>query len=90
MCSILNLIVHSVILEKKYDYQNRLFALCESCYWTATIFVKIESYQCPVCQSMDVSLIPLSCEEKYEYSLEPKHGLQVSFSILDRKSRNRS
>jgi hypothetical protein len=37
---------------------------------------------------MDVALIPLSSEEKYEYSLEPKLGLQVSFSILDRKSAN--
>jgi hypothetical protein len=82
--------VDTVILEKKYDYQNRQFALCESCYWTATIFVKIESYHCPVCQSKDVALIPLSSEEKYEYSLEPRQGLQVSFSILDRKLPNSS
>ena len=79
-----------VILERKYDYQNRLFALCESCYWTATIFLKIEGYHCPVCQSKDVALIPLSSEEKYEYSLEPRQGLQVSFSILDRKLPNSS
>lgn len=81
--------VYTVILEKKYD-QNRLFALCESCYWTATIFVKVESYHCPVCQSKDVALIPLGSEEKYEYSLEPRQGLQVSFSILDRKLPNSS
>ena len=78
--------VPTVILEKKFDYSNRLFALCESCYWTATMFLKVESYHCPVCQSMDVALILLSSEEKYEYSLEPEQGLQVSFSILDRKS----
>jgi hypothetical protein len=82
--------VHTVILEKKYDYQNRLFALCESCYWTATIFVKIENYHCPLCQSKDVALIPLSSEEKYEYSLEPEQGLQISFSIFDRKLPNSS
>ena len=82
MYSILNLIVNSVILEKKYDYKNRLFALCESCYWTATIFMKIEIYHCPVCQSKDVALIPLCRDEKYEYSLASDHGLQVKFSLL--------
>ena len=75
--------MHTVILEKKYDYQNRLFALCESCYWTATVFVKIESYHCPLCQSRDVALIPLSSEEKYEYSLEPRNGMQIKFSLLN-------
>ena len=74
--------VHTAILEKKYDYSNRLFALCESCYWTATIFTKIETYHCPVCQSKDVALIPLASDEKYEYSLAPDHGLQLKFSLL--------
>ena len=74
--------VHTVLLEKKYDYSNRLFALCESCYWTATIFIKIETYHCPVCQSKDVALIPLGSDEKYEYSLESDHGLQLKFSLL--------
>ena len=74
--------VHTVLLEKKYDYSNRLFALCESCYWTATIFIKIETYHCPVCQSKDVALIPLGSDEKYEYYLESDHGLQLKFSLL--------
>ena len=75
--------VHTVILEKKYDYSNRLFALCESCYWTATIFTKIETYHCPVCQSKEVALIPLGSDEKYEYSLTPDRGVQVKFSLLN-------
>jgi len=61
--------VHTVILEKKYDYTNRLFALCESCYWTATILTKIENHQCPVCYSKEIALIPLGRDEKYEYSV---------------------
>ena len=81
MYSTNNLVVHTVILEKKYDYQNRLFALCESCYWTATIFMKIEGYQCPLCQSKDIALIPLNRDEKYEYQFEPKQGLHIKFSI---------
>ena len=70
-----------VILERKYDYNKRLFALCESCYWTATIFMKIESYQCPVCCDDNVALIPLNLEEKYEYQFKPKQGLDIKFSI---------
>jgi len=79
--------VHTVILEKKYNYQNRLFALCESCYWTATIFTKIENYQCPVCKTKDIALIPLNRDEKYEYKFKPKQGLDIKFSI-DEKTRN--
>ena len=81
MYSIINLDLSTVILEKKFDYQNRLFALCESCYWTATFFTKIERYECPVCQSKDIALIPLNRDEKYDYNYELKRGLQINFSI---------
>ena len=81
MYSIINLGMSTVILEKKFDYQNRLFALCESCYWTATFFTKIESYECPVCQSRDIALIPLNRDEKCDYKYELKRGLQINFSI---------
>jgi len=74
----------TVFLEKKFDYQNRLFALCESCYWTATFFTKIESYECPVCQSRDIALIPLNRDEKYDYKYELKRGLEINFSIMKR------
>ena len=81
-----------VILERKYDYDNRLFALCESCYWTATIFTKIENiftkienYECPVCRDDNVALIPLNLDEKYEYQFKPKQGLDIKFSIDDRQ-----
>ena len=76
-----------VILERKYDYDKRLFALCQSCYWTATIFMKIESYQCPVCRDDNVALIPLNLEEKYEYQFKLKQGLDIKFSI-DGKTTN--
>jgi hypothetical protein len=73
--------MYQVILENKYDYNNRSFALCESCYWTATIFTRIESYNCPVCRGEYVELIPLNLDEKYEYQLEPDKGLEIKFSI---------
>ena len=70
-----------LILERKYDYGNRLFALCESCYWTATIFTKIESYECPGCRAGNVALIQLSLDEKYEFQFKPEQGLDIKFSI---------
>lgn len=73
--------MYTVLLERGYDSKNRIFALCEKCYWIATILKKVESFQCPVCRGDEVALIPL-CNEKYEYSLEPGQGLQIKFSPL--------
>jgi len=75
--------MYELILHKRYDYQNRVFALCESCYWTATFFMKIERFQCPICLSKDVALIPLNLDEKYEFDFERKRGLQIKFSVLN-------
>jgi len=75
--------MYELILDKGYDYQNRAFALCESCYWTATFFMKIEGFQCPICLSKDVAFIPLNLDEKYEFDFERKRGLQIKFSILN-------
>jgi hypothetical protein len=72
--------MYTVVLGRKSDSRSRIFALCEKCYWTATILKKVESFQCPVCLGKEVALIPLSKDEKYEYSLEPRQGLQIKFS----------
>jgi hypothetical protein len=63
-----------------YNYDNRFFALCHSCSWAATIFAKIENYECPYCPGKDVELIPLNSDEKYEYILESDKGLEIRFS----------
>jgi len=76
--------MYTVILAKGSNYRNRLFALCENCYWTATILKKVKGYQCPFCHSDKVALIPLGNDERYEYSLEPKQGIQIKFSVLSR------
>jgi len=61
-----------------------LFALCEKCYWTATILREIQTCVCAVCHSNKVALIPLGYDEMYEYSLDPKQGLEIKFSIMSR------
>jgi hypothetical protein len=66
--------------HKVYDYDYRLFAFCQSCYWTATLFAKVESYECPFCPGKNVELTPLDMNEEYEYQLEPNKGLEIKFS----------
>lgn len=63
-----------------YNYNNRSFALCHSCNWAATIFAKIENYECPFCPAEIAELIPLNSDEKYEYILESDKGLVIKFS----------
>jgi hypothetical protein len=64
--------MYELILKERHYYKTRLFALCESCYWTATILMKLISYQCPICLSKYVALMPLilSPAQAKEYSLD--------------------
>ena len=82
ICPFLNSGMYTLVVARRYDSKKRFFGLCESCYWTATILKEIETCQCPVCLGYNVALIPLSNDEKYEYSLEPVQGLQIKFSPL--------
>jgi hypothetical protein len=73
--------MHSVIQEK-YDNSNRHFAICESCYWTATIFETNSQnrYSCPACPNKNLALIPLAKNEQYFYEMDSKRGLNIEFS----------
>ena len=71
----------SLILNNKYNYYNCSFAFCKSCYWTATVFTRIENYECPACSGGDVDLMPLNLDEKYEFNFDPNKGLEIKFSI---------
>ncbi len=79
-----------------YRYQ-RQFALCESCFWSATsLYNPIKEKQnseittstdnltevCPMCNKDSVVLIPLQENEAYQMSLGDKRGLEIQFSLL--------
>lgn len=79
-----------------YRYQ-RQFALCESCFWSATsLYNPIKEKQnseittsidnltevCPICNKDSVVLIPLQENEAYQMSLGDKRGLEIEFSLL--------
>ena len=62
-------------------YTHRQFALCESCFWSATIFnstqknVRMINY-CPVCSNNNISLIPLA-NDVYDINIRSKGGLEL-------------
>ncbi len=56
------------------------FALCESCFWSATILKMKEPIACPTCPDSSVSLIPLAADEQYRIDLGSNAGLELSFS----------
>lgn len=74
--------MNSVIQEEKYDYSNRHFAICESCYWTATIFEmnSQNKHSCPACPNKLLALIPLCKNEQYFYEIDSKRGLDIEFT----------
>jgi hypothetical protein len=73
-----------------YEYE-RQFAICELCFWCATIFQKIDIHGsnnnslqqrqiCPICKNKSISLIPLAKDEGYTIAMEGKRGLEMMFS----------
>ena len=71
-----------------YEYECQ-FAICESCFWCATIFHKAavkqdhEEYAietsnnlqiCPACKNKSISLTPLAKDEIYGIAMEGKRG----------------
>jgi hypothetical protein len=79
------------------EYQ-REFAICESCFWCATIFHKADSSSnnndslqhqqqqiCPLCKNKGISLIPLAKDEGYMIAMEGKRGLEMEFSRHSRR-----
>jgi hypothetical protein len=89
-------IVSSIPLYKN----ERKFALCESCFWAATILYNSTNNNhndgatdkyilqvCPVCKNDTMSLIPLEKEEAYQISLGSKRGLEIQFSLLKHQKR---
>ena len=73
-------------IEYKYT-DNCHFVLCESCFWSATIFKSVtqehKTNACPICfNDNSIMLIPLTRDEVYELSVRSKDGLEMKFSKL--------
>jgi hypothetical protein len=74
----------SPLVKSSYT-ADRQFALCESCFWSATILRSRERNvhiinSCPICSSDSISLIPLTNDDVYELRFRSKGGLEIKFS----------
>ena len=54
------------------------FALCGSCFWSATTLKMAEDFVCPTCADSNVSFIPLSINESSWLSMSGKSWLEAS------------
>ena len=62
---------------------DRQFALCESCFWSATILRSgernVHITACSVCSSDNISVIPITSDDVYELDVGSKGGLEIEF-----------
>ena len=77
--------------EPLYEYE-RQFAICESCFWCATVFQKadnnssmnnngsLQQQTCPLCKNKSISLITLAKDEGGTIAMEGRRGLEIEFS----------
>ena len=75
--------------NNKYYTDNYHFALCQLCFWSATIFKSdLQDHKtntCPICfNDNSISLIPLTRDEVNELSVRSKGGLEIKFSKMAR------
>ena len=84
----------SPITTKPLYQHERQFAICESCFWCATVFQRLDTSSnnnnsnsieqqqkiCPLCKNKSISLVPLAKDEVYTIAMEGKRGLEIEFS----------
>lgn len=73
--------MHTLMEKSQLDNSAaKHFALCESCFWSATVLRMEKRVICPTCTDSDISLIPLAIVEQYKIKLGSSAGLELSFS----------
>ncbi len=70
------------------EYAVRSFSLCESCFWSATVFGdRVSVGSCPLCSGNRISIIPLTHDEEYRLRLISSSNLEMSFSKIKKVAR---
>jgi len=62
------------------------FLMCNACFWCASIYSSIYSnsnnisiIRCPLCYESDLELMPISKDESFRISYNPKTGVVLEF-----------
>jgi len=71
----------TIVEKREAQSTHRYFAICDHCYWCASIlssFLAADFENCPAC-SKTLSLIPLSPDETYKLDFNSR-GIEMTFA----------
>lgn len=75
------------LVELKKKERHAVFAICEYCFWTASIIdERYDPASCPFCPEKKLEFIPIAASESYRYSLSEKGNVEMCFSSLKVRS----
>jgi hypothetical protein len=74
----------TIIKEGARRYGNRIskqvnFALCGSCFWSASLLDARGFEMCPSCKSEELDSMPVAGNEMYSFDYDTKRGIVVDF-----------
>jgi hypothetical protein len=69
--------------ETQNQGQGLLFALCQSCYWTASLLGYPKSLfdKCPACSEEYLEFFPLANNESYRVQITADRGVEFHFGL---------
>jgi hypothetical protein len=78
---------------KNPKVNERVFLLCDQCFWTVTYLDKTciqellgKNSRCPLCNQDQLSSFPVMPNDSLTYSYSKKRGIELNFGIRKRKS----
>lgn len=74
-----------------YYNNERIFILCETCYWCATYFHKsrLPRRTCPQCLATELSSFPILPDETFRFDYNAKQGVALEFNRRMKSSKNK-
>ena len=72
---------------KNLKINERIFLLCDQCFWTVTFLDKtylkkiLVKNRCPRCNQDQLSSFPVMPNDAFTYSYSKKRGIEINFGI---------
>jgi hypothetical protein len=57
------------------------FVICKECFWCASLFGIRSLDACPSCSEKAIEFMPISCNERYNFSYSVDTGVVLEFSV---------
>ena len=84
------------ITENSPKSKERIFLLCDHCFWTVTCMnkkyleeladVSETEYSCPSCKQEELTSFPITQNDSFRYNYSKSRGLEITFGIQKRTS----